>query len=157
MGKWKPNPRLRPRSGRIVQTAERIAEAGAHAEALLGRKVLVKATRRDIVQNVDIIDHLMGPTRERLGCPTDLQTNRLLATIAMQAWNSSRVRGDASAAALAGLREMCRLAPELAPEIWAMLDRARELQPDDRRLLTGVNVEIEGSLLRLRAASIGTP
>lgn len=157
MGKWKPNPRLRPHTGRITQTREQLAEAAAHAEGLLGRKVLAKATRRDIVQNADIIDELMGPGRELMGWPTDPETNRLLAVIAMQVWNVSRTKREGTADVLADLGEMCRMAPELTPIVQDMVERARGMYPDDRRLITSVSVDFKGSVMHIRAASVGAP
>ena len=156
MGKWKPNPRLRPHTGRITQTREQLAEAAAHAEGLLGRKVLAKATRRDIVQNADIIDELMGPGRERMGWPTDPETNRLLAAMAMQVWNTSRTKRGRTTEVLAEFGEICRMAPELTPVVTDMVERAHEMYPDDKRLITSISVDFRGSVMHIRAASVGT-
>lgn len=157
MGKWKPKSVPRLRDGRITQTREQLAEAGAHAEALLGRKVLAKATRRDIRQNADIIDELMSPGRERMGWPTDPETNRLLAAMAMQVWNSSRTKRRHTTEILAEFGEMCRRAPELTPIVTEMVERANGMYPDDRRLITSVSVDFRGSVMHIRAASVGTP
>ena len=157
MGKWKPKSVPRLRDGRITQTREQLAEAGAHAEALLGRKVLVKATRRDIVQNADIIDELMSPARERMGLPTDPETNRLLAAMAMQVWNNSRTKRGKTAEGLAEFGEMCRMAPELTPVVTDMVERAHAMYPHDGRLITSVSVEFKGSVMHIRAASVGAP
>jgi hypothetical protein len=156
MGKWKPRLAARTGAGRIAQTRADLAEAAAQAEGLLGRKVLAKATRPDIVQNADIIDELMSPGRERLGWPTDPDTNRLLATIAMQVWNVSRTKGEGVPDGLADLDEMCHAAPELEPIVRDMVERARGMLPADRRLITGVSVAFRGSVMHIRAASVGT-
>ena len=58
MGKSNPRLAARTGAGRVAQTRAALAEAAAQAEGLLGRKVLAKATRPDLVQNAENIDQL---------------------------------------------------------------------------------------------------
>lgn len=156
MGAWKPQRQTRRAFHSAMSNRTR-----AGTEALLGKTgkpVVFTANPPDRVPTSAIIVEMMRPLMGELPHPASKKRLAALAAVCAAAWNASRLeRGDEADQKLA--EKTAEAVGGIDADLTLVFDGlrafARQLYPDDTRLIAKTTVDIRDDELRVNATSIG--
>ena len=157
MGAWKPQ-RFGSRRAFHAAISNRAKADTQDLFAKAGKRALITANPVNRVPSSAIIVEMMTPCLPGLPRPASKSQLSALASVCAAAWNASRLeRGNDQDRAKA--EEEAAFVLDVNPNLALVFDElrqvARELYPEDGRLIVNTVVDLRGGELRVTAASLG--
>lgn len=148
--------RLKP-SKRAAWRALRETPLGADVVAVLRQRGLdptIRPTPAHLVPMSDIVSTLVEPLRAQLDEPDDQVALAALSNLAATAWNLSRLaRGpDFTGDAMETLAGLLHAKPSALRIAESLFEHARDLYPEDTRMIVSTDVEVDRKGVHFKAA-----